>query len=290
MNQDDSPAHSHDPQPYHEARPLRVSSSPPMWNDRARGMRGGNSSSLAPKAPYYISGAILLVAIVIVAFAFFGKSDDKTSQPNIVAQPTAVPGVDGQTTAQGGTGTTGTTPGGSGGATTAPAGPAGNPVAAVAASVQQLLAKPLIEDCTKADPGRDAGKLCATAKGDREGRRAYAVGPIAAQPTHWFIVEPQGNQWVVAQTISLTPDNAGVPGVPWPLKVGADVVVVGANPCVNVREGPGLNQKAVDCIRDGTRIKLTAGPTNADNIIWWQVEGRTGWVSADYLRYPDAAQ
>jgi sugar phosphate isomerase/epimerase len=38
-------------------------------------MRGGGSSSLAPKAPYYISGAILLVAIVIVAFAFFGKGD-----------------------------------------------------------------------------------------------------------------------------------------------------------------------------------------------------------------------
>jgi len=243
---------------------------------------GGSSSSLAPKAPYYISGAILLVAIVIVAFAFFGKGDDKAAQPNIVAQPTAVAGADGQPTAAGGTAP--------GGGTTAPAGPAGNPVAAVAAAVQQLVAKPLIDDCSKADPGRDAGKLCATARGEREGRRAYAVGPIAGQPTHWFIVEPQGNQWVVSQTISLTPDNAGVPGVPWPLKVGADVVVVGASPCVNVREGPGLNQKAVDCIRDGTRIKLTAGPTNADNFIWWQVEGRTGWVAADYLRYPDAAQ
>src|SRR3954471_5325978 len=136
MNEDDSPARSHEPQPPYEGRPLRVSSSPPMWNDRARGMRGGGSSSLAPKAPYYISGAILLVAIVIVAFAFFGKGDDKTSQPNIVAQPTAAPaGADGQTTAPGGTAGAPTTPG-------APAAPAGNPVAAVAASVQQLLAKP----------------------------------------------------------------------------------------------------------------------------------------------------
>jgi hypothetical protein len=239
-----------------------------MWNDRQRGMRS-SSSSLAPRAPYYISGAILLVAIVIVAFAFFGKSDDKAAQPAVVAQPTAAPI---QAEVQ------------------APAGPAGNPVEAVASAVQRLLAKPLIEDCAKADPGRDAGKLCATAKGEREGRRAYAVGPIAGAPTHWFIVENQGGQWVVGQTISLTPDNAGVPGVPWPLRVGAEVVVVGANPCVNVREGPGLNQKAVDCIRDGTRIKLTAGPTNADNISWWQVEGRTGWVASDYLRYPDAAQ
>jgi hypothetical protein len=257
---------------YSDTKPLRLSSSPPMWNDRARGMRGGGGSSLAPKAPYYISGAILLVAIVIVAFAFFGKGDDKAKQPTIVAQPTAVAQPDGQPVVA------------------APAGPAGNPVEAVSAAVMRTLAKPLIEDCTKADPGRDAGKLCATARGEREGRRAYAVGPIAGAPTHWFIVESQGGQWVVSQTISLTPDNAGVPGVPWPLRVGADVVVVGAAPCVNVREGPGLNQKAVDCIRDGTRIKLTAGPTNADNIVWWQVEGRTGWVAADYLRYPDAAQ
>jgi hypothetical protein len=27
-----------------------------------------------------------------------------------------------------------------------------------------------------------------------------------------------------------------------------------------------------------------------DGINWWQLSGRTGWVSADYLRYPDAAQ
>ena len=267
MNEEDDSASPPEQRGYSDAKPLRLSSSPPMWNDRARGMYS-SGSSLAPKAPYYISGAILLVAIVIVAFAFFGKSDDKAKQPAVVAQPTAVAAPE----------------------TAAPPQTAGNPVEAVSAAVQRLVAKPMIDDCTKADPGRDAGKLCATARGEREGRRAYAVGPIAGAPTHWFIVENQGGQWVVSQTISLTPDNAAVPGVPWPLKVGADVVVVGAAPCVNVREGPGLNQKAVDCIRDGTRIKLTAGPTNADNIVWWQVEGRTGWVSADYLRYPDADQ
>jgi hypothetical protein len=57
-----------------------------------------------------------------------------------------------------------------------------------------------------------------------------------------------------------------------------------------VREGPSLNQKAVDCIKDGTKVRLVAGPSAADGIQWWQVEGRTGWISGDYLRYPDAAQ
>src|SRR3954452_1458211 len=121
MNEDDAPAPPPEQRGYSDAKPLRLSSSPPMWNDRARGMRSGGSSSLAPKAPYYISGAILLVAIVIVAFAFFGKGDDKTSQPNIVAQPPAAPaGPDGQPTAPGGTGVAPTTQG-------APAAPAGNP-------------------------------------------------------------------------------------------------------------------------------------------------------------------
>src|SRR5215213_4890875 len=94
MNEEDAPAPPPDQRGYSDAKPLRLSSSPPMWNDRARGMRGGSGSSLAPKAPYYISGAILLVAIVIVAFAFFGKGDDKVKQPTIVAQPTAVAAPD----------------------------------------------------------------------------------------------------------------------------------------------------------------------------------------------------
>jgi hypothetical protein len=97
-------------------------------------------------------------------------------------------------------------------------------------------------------------------------------------------------QWTLASAQNLTPDVAAVPGIPWPLRTGVDVVVAGANPCVNVREGPSLNQRAVDCIRDGTVIRLAAGPTAADNIQWWQVSGRTGWVSGDFLRYPDAAQ
>src|SRR3954447_10999062 len=138
MNEEDGEATPAQPRPY-ESKPLRLSSSPPMWNDRARGVGGGGGSSLAPKAPYYISGAILLVAIVIVAFAFFGKGDNKTKQPTIVAQPTAVAQPDGQAAVPGAPG-----------APAAPAGPAGNPLEAVSAAVQRLVAKPLIEDCTKA--------------------------------------------------------------------------------------------------------------------------------------------
>jgi hypothetical protein len=156
--------------------------------------------------------------------------------------------------------------------------------------VQNTLNKEYLEDCARADAQRDAGKICSVFRGERGNFRAYAIGATFSEGSQWVIMEQRGNQWVVASTQQITPDNAGVPGIPWPLRPGADVVVAGAAPCLNVREGPGLNQKAVDCLADGARIRVAAGPTPGDNIQWWQVEGRAGWVAADYLRFPDALQ
>jgi hypothetical protein len=64
------------------------------------------------------------------------------------------------------------------------------------------------------------------------------------------------------------------------------VVVVGTGSCLNVRTEPGGD--AVDCITEGSAIVLAAGPEEARDLQWWRVEGRDGWVAADYLRYPDA--
>jgi hypothetical protein len=162
---------------------------------------------------------------------------------------------------------------------------------ALARYVEMTLQKQFFEDCSMAEAGRDAGKICSTLRGERAGQFAFVIGLVASEANQWVIVgERAPGQFDVVSTQMITPDNAGVPGIPWPLRTGVDLVVAGSNPCVNVREGPSLNQRAVDCIRDGTRVRLTAGPANADNIQWWQVEGRTGWVAADYLRYPDAAQ
>ena len=65
-------------------------------------------------------------------------------------------------------------------------------------------------------------------------------------------------------------------------------MVTGAAPCLNVREGPALNQAAVDCIADGETIVVASGPVDADGHLWWQVDGRAGWVVGDYLRFADA--
>jgi hypothetical protein len=156
--------------------------------------------------------------------------------------------------------------------------------------VESMLGKAYVEDCSKADAQRDAGKICSVFRGERGNTRAYALGPTFSEGTQWAFLQERGNQWSVVYSQPITRENAGIPGVPWPLTQGAEAVVIGAAPCLNVREGPGLNQKAVDCIADGAKIKIGAGPAMGDNIQWWQVEGRSGWVAADYLRYPDAIQ
>lgn len=161
---------------------------------------------------------------------------------------------------------------------------------ALAQYVQSTLNKEFVPDCSKADAQRDAGKICSVIRGERGNLRAYAIGATFSEGTQWVILQERGGQWSVASTQQLTRDNAGVPGIPWPLTQGAEVVVVGAAPCLNVREGPGLNQKAVDCIAEGARVKLGAGPATGDGISWWQLDARAGWVAADYLRYPDALQ
>ena len=186
--------------------------------------------------------------------------------------------------------------GGSGGGDTSPtpeptaAAGSGPAELALAQYVQTSLGKPYLEDCSKADAQRDVGKICSTFRGERGNTRAYVLGGTFSEGIQWAFVEQRGGQWNVVYTQALSADNAGVPGVPWPLAQGAEVQVVGAAPCLNVREGPGLNQKAVDCVAEGTKLKLGAGPALGDGIQWWQIEARSGWVAADYLRYPDALQ
>jgi hypothetical protein len=231
---------------------------------------------LTQRAPYILAAGITLLAVAIIAVAVLtGGGGGKSSGPKVStsnATPAGTP-VDTAPSTSGGTA------------------PATAPDIALANYVQTTFGKAFVMDCTKADPAKDAGKICATAKGDRGTQKAFQIGPVGAPPNGWLIVDNNGGpNWNVVLNQPITPDNSTVPGVPWPLKVGVDLVVVGSGSCVNVRVGPSLGQSAVDCIKDGTKIQLAAGPTVGDNITWWQVTGRTGWVAADYLRYPDAAQ
>jgi len=158
--------------------------------------------------------------------------------------------------------------------------------AALAQYVQSDMAATYAGDCSATDVERDVGSICSTRRGERDGVQAFVLGQTFSETTQWVMLEQQGGSWRVVDSVPITPENAGIPGIPWPLKVGAEVVVVGTGSCLNVRTEPGGT--AVDCITEGTAIQLAAGPQEANDRAWWRVEGRDGWVAADYLRYPDA--
>jgi len=78
------------------------------------------------------------------------------------------------------------------------------------------------------------------------------------------------------------------PGAPITLTVGGNAQVVNTGQCLNVREMPGLQGSAVDCLADNTKLRITGGPAQADGVTWWQVSRQSvpsqGWVSGQYLQ------
>lgn len=154
--------------------------------------------------------------------------------------------------------------------------------------VQRRLSQGFVATCDDAKRPGDVGKQCARKLGERRGMVAYALGPTFAEYTRIMILKQENGVWTIAQQESRNPDQAPIPGVPWPLEVGAEVVVVGTAPvCLKIREQPTTAGTQLGCINDATKVKIAAGPVDADDIQWWQLEGQ-GWAAADYLRYPDA--
>jgi hypothetical protein len=203
-----------------------------------------------------VAFALLILIIVVVAMTCTGGgSNDK---PAATATPEVTPTVDTRS----------------------------GQAAALAQYVQANMSSTYAGDCSDTNVEKDAGSICSVERGEREGVHAYVLGETASDGTEWVMLEQQATTWRVVDSTAITPENSTIPGIPWPLKVGAEVVVVGTGSCLNVRTEPGGT--AVDCITEGAAIQLAAGPQVAEDRAWWRVEGRDGWVAADYLRYPDA--
>jgi hypothetical protein len=141
-------------------------------------------------------------------------------------------------------------------------------------------------DCTAALMPEGQG-LCSAARGERQDRKAYLIGPSAYEYQLWVFLRKEGGVWKVESTQVVKPETVNAPGALWPLEKGAKVIVGGTGTCLNVRDAPGLKQNAVDCIADGTVIVLEDGPVEADGFQWWRPQGRSGWVAGDWLRYAD---
>jgi hypothetical protein len=151
--------------------------------------------------------------------------------------------------------------------------------------VQNRLIQGFVADCSKAKRPDDVGKQCAKLLGKRGDLRAYALGPTFSDPTRTLVLKPENGDWTLLYIQNI--DANSPPGIPWPLEVGAQVVVAGTAPdCLKIRVAPGTGSEQTDCINDGLTATVVAGPVQQDDIEWWQLEGR-GWVAGDYLRYPD---
>jgi hypothetical protein len=164
------------------------------------------------------------------------------------------------------------------------------PEAAIGFWVQNRLNQGFVPDCEDARRPEDIGKQCARRLKSRTVGSieyvAYGLGPVFQFPTRIFILTRAEDGWSLVRLQELDP-SAPVPGMPWPIAVGADLVVVGTGDCLNVRERPGVGAPEVECLPDGTGVKVAAGPVEIDGIEWWQLEVWNGWSSSDYLRYPD---
>ena len=165
----------------------------------------------------------------------------------------------------------------------------GAPEEAIAAYARDELQQEYAGDCESAKLPEDTGKLCTAFRDERDSLRAYVAGLAFSEFSTWLFVQEEGGRWQVVGKFDIHEEAAAVPGTPWPLAEGAEVVVTGTGDALNVREGPGLEAPAVDALPDGTKITLAQGPVEADGFQWWRVEGRAGWVAADWLRYPNEA-
>ena len=60
-------------------------------------------------------------------------------------------------------------------------------------------------------------------------------------------------------------------------------VVEGTAACLKVRDKPGLDAATVDCLPEGTEVRLGSDEALTDSITWRQLPGQ-GWAAADFLR------
>jgi hypothetical protein len=155
--------------------------------------------------------------------------------------------------------------------------------------VERRLRQGFVADCDEAQRPGDVGKQCARFRAERDGMLAYELGPVFSEYTRLIILKRAGDTWTIEHLEERDPALPPVPGIPWPLQVGASVVVAGTGDCLRVRDRPGVQGMELDCLSDGTTVTISSGPVENDDFEWWQLEGHDGWCAGNWLRYPEEA-
>jgi hypothetical protein len=162
-----------------------------------------------------------------------------------------------------------------------------SPETALERWVQNRLNVGFVANCDDASRPDDIGKQCATRRGERDGMFAFELGPAFSDYTRLIILSRAGDSWTIAHMENRDPNAPDVPGIPWPLQAGAELVVAGTDPdCLRIREQPGVDAEQVECLADGTDVLITEGPVQIDDFDWWRLEGY-GWAVGNYLRYEE---
>ncbi len=149
-----------------------------------------------------------------------------------------------------------------------------------------------VGDCFSAKPGVDVGKVCSAQLGTRGTRAAYSIGPTFSEGTALAILEQGADGWTVLSVTNRDPSAPAVPGIPWPLQVGDQVIVIGLGEpdCLRIREQPTQQGKQLNCMPDGTKAIVQEGPVQAETFTWWRIagDGFNGWAAGTWLRLPEA--
>jgi len=148
--------------------------------------------------------------------------------------------------------------------------------------VVDRLGQGFVANCEDAQRPDDIGKVCVSLLAQRDGRLAYQMGPTFSEFTRLFVLEPREGAWAIIYEASYSGE---VTSIPWPLAVGAQVIVSTESDCLQVRDEPGLAAVPIDCLDNGTEVVINAGPTERDAFTWWRLEG-LGWVAGEFLAYP----
>lgn len=152
--------------------------------------------------------------------------------------------------------------------------------------VENLLNRGFSGNCAEARRPNDIGKVCYTLRGQRGDMQAYELGPTFSEFTMLVIVRQKGASWEIVKVENRDPTQPAVPGIPWPIEVGAQLVVAGTGDCLRARESPSLQAPVNACLSDGTEVTVQEGPQEADGYTWWRLQG-WGWSAQEWLRYPE---
>ena len=128
--------------------------------------------------------------------------------------------------------------------------------------------------------------------------------PVGSKRTPSTQAPAAANTLAVSTTISMTPQiiiPATSTPIPGPtstiaptvlptvagLSIGAKAKVIGtAGAGLNMRSAAGTAHGRVKTLREGAIVEIIGGPTDADDLTWWQVRdeaGITGWVASKFL-------